>query len=900
MLLPLFCFTARAQVGHDAGCTLDVPVFAATAPNIFTDRQEQDLGDAIAESIESEMRIAPPAADDQITRIGERLLATLPPTGIHYRFRIYESGEINGFSTAGGRVYISRKLVAAVKSEDELAGVLAHEIGHVSTHQAAIEFSRLLRLRLGVTQLGDRADVFAKVHQLFSTPAKRGEGEESEEKGEITADSIALDAMVRAGYAAESFPAFFNQVSLNKGNTGNWMSDLFGLTHENAKRYRSALKLIDQLPAGCKGRQAGEGDAFKAWLKITLDERVKTAAEGVMGDKPVTLDPPMRPSLWRIRFSLDGHSILAQDDTSITVLDKDSAKVLFRIDAPDVEGAQFTPDSKSIAFNDNMLRVEQWSVVTGKRTNVKEMVVLEGCQQTLLSPDAKTLVCAYSDPHGGSGRIGVRLLDVESGNTFFDKPPFAEWITMIGSPDGKYLLLSGGNKILAFDMALRQPISLDGKLKELPWERMTFMGSGSLYAAGKLKDNGMYQARVLTFPEGQLLKEGEIGGQQIEGVTKGQNLVIQPLKGYAVGIWNPMQGKVLTAAKFPVMDAWDNWIATEDGSGGVSVSQIALPDVKHVALPLEPLPGLKAVTFSDDGKYLAVSLKNRAMIWDLETGKQAKLMRPFRSAWIDDKGHLFGQFPKYMGHEPVEIRISINPNEVKELGKLEAGAHQVHDMEYHWKPSAKDSSYEHNATLEVKKMDTQAIVWTRTFKDDTPVCWYADDDRMVLAWDLRNDAVKAEIKAHPELRAQAGAMKDRKKGLLIETISAQTGAPLQQVLIPEVDISGGWDDSRRARVSGQFVLVNGEHGNTVIYGLNTGVKAGEFFGYALTADAQSGLIAATNREDEILLVDERTGKEVNRFTLGSPVRTAKFVTGKEKRLLVLTADQVVHKLPLPQ
>ena len=76
------------------------------------------------------MRIAPPADDDELTRIGEKLLATLPPTGIHYRFRIYDSGEVNAFSVAGGRVYVSRKLIAAVKNEDELAGVLAHELGH--------------------------------------------------------------------------------------------------------------------------------------------------------------------------------------------------------------------------------------------------------------------------------------------------------------------------------------------------------------------------------------------------------------------------------------------------------------------------------------------------------------------------------------------------------------------------------------------------------------------------------------------------------------------------------------------------------------------------------------------------------------------------------------------------
>ena len=123
---------------------------------------------------------------------------------------------------------------------------------------------------------------------------------------------------------------------------------------------------------------------------------------------------------------------------------------------------------------------------------------------------------------------------------------------------------------------------------------------------------------------------------------------------------------------------------------------------------------------------------------------------------------------------------------------------------------------------------------------------------------------------------------------------------LEQVVLPEADLTGGSNDERRAQVSGEFVLVRGEHGNTEIYRLDTGAKAGEFFGSPVATDAGMNLIAAMNRTDEILLVDERNGKELQRFTLGSPVRLARIVTAGQKTLLVLTADQVVHRLPLPE
>jgi predicted Zn-dependent protease len=169
---------SQAQLPKDAVCSLDPPSFTTSAPNIFNDKQEQDLGDALAEMFEAGMRLAPPLADDQLTRIGERLLATLPPTGIHYRFRVYDSGEINGFSIAGGRVYISRKLIAALKNEDELAGVLVHEIGHLSTHQTAINITRALRLRLHITEVTDRDDIFKNIHLLYNTPSKSHERED--------------------------------------------------------------------------------------------------------------------------------------------------------------------------------------------------------------------------------------------------------------------------------------------------------------------------------------------------------------------------------------------------------------------------------------------------------------------------------------------------------------------------------------------------------------------------------------------------------------------------------------------------------------------------------------------------------------------------------------------------
>jgi hypothetical protein len=910
-----------AQTASPAPCVLEAPNFTTNAPDIFNDRQEQDLGDALAEYFEADMHIAPPSAGDELTRIGEKMLATLPPTGIHYSFRIYDSGEVNAFSVAGGRVYVSRKLIAAVTNEDELAGVLAHELGHLATHQTAVEMTYLFKVRMGVTQVGDRADVFAKVHQFLRTPPKDTEAEVKETQHELVADHVAIYALIRAGYAAESFPAFFNQISMNKGKTGNWLSDHFGLTNEDSRRYREAMKLVSDLPSGCTERKATASETFQAWQHGVVQERVKEAAESATGDTPIKLDPPLRPSPWRIRFSPDGKKVLVQDEGSITVVDIEAQKVLFRIDAPEVNEAQFTPDSASLVFDDSNLRVERWNAATGERTDVKELVLFDGCDQSRLAPDGKTLVCLKLHFDEGTARIGLSLIDVATGKPYFDKPKFYE-VGLLSSfynlislavdsltgtnfaniqmdQEGRHLVVAIASSAEAFDLEKRQPVPMGGKLKNMGNARMAFMGPDAIFAAENEASKGLYKAQVLSFPDGKVLNETQIGDQGFHGATKGPLLLLGPLKDFPVGIFDPATSKVLAGWQFDAIDVWDKKIAAENGGGGLFVSRLGATDSMQVPLPLGPLPPPRAAGFSPDGKYLVVSLRSRSEIWDMATGKQVHLMRPISSLWVDDQDCLWAMLPKYLEREGTKIEMPLS-GAAKDLGRLDEKERQYENLLYTIKPIGKGNDTGRHVTLEVKNMETQAVLWSHEYPAERPAVWPSDDGRMVLAWDLSADTAREELKKYPKAQQEAKALTSHKKGLLIETVMPETGAPLEQVALPEVDLSRGWNDARFAQVSGEYALVRGEHSNTVIYRIDTGDKVGEFFGAPLATDSGMGLIAAENREDEILLVNERTGKEIERFTLGSPARLARIVNGKEKKLLVLTADQVVHELPLPE
>ena len=83
-------------------CRLPAPEFDTKKPNIFNAQQEQWLGDAQASEQEAEYDLLPKNESAELDRIGQKLLAQLPPTPIPYHFRVYESEDANAFRLQAG------------------------------------------------------------------------------------------------------------------------------------------------------------------------------------------------------------------------------------------------------------------------------------------------------------------------------------------------------------------------------------------------------------------------------------------------------------------------------------------------------------------------------------------------------------------------------------------------------------------------------------------------------------------------------------------------------------------------------------------------------------------------------------------------------------------------------
>src|SRR5438445_7160195 len=85
-------------------------------------------------------------ASAYIQRVGQRLVASIPPEFQHsefsYRFKWVNASDINAFALPGGPMYINRGMIESARNEGELAGVMAHELSHVALRHATAQATK--------------------------------------------------------------------------------------------------------------------------------------------------------------------------------------------------------------------------------------------------------------------------------------------------------------------------------------------------------------------------------------------------------------------------------------------------------------------------------------------------------------------------------------------------------------------------------------------------------------------------------------------------------------------------------------------------------------------------------------------------------------------------------------
>lgn len=256
-------------------CSVPPPPKPSTAVSIFHEQQELDLGEIEAEWLEKQYHvIQDDAVAAHVNVIADRVLSKFPANQRKVRIIMIDTGEADSFSAGVERIYLTRQMVGLLQNDDELAGLLGHEIDHIARHQNAILVTQLFHYLLGVKAVTDRKDIEQKYHRMLNCLGKEEYAprevalkmQREQAFSQYEADRVALYAAAAADFSPKAFAQFYDRTERTQGKTGNFLTDFFGVTKANERRLRKIKESLRQLPPVCRERTpAAASTEFLTW-----------------------------------------------------------------------------------------------------------------------------------------------------------------------------------------------------------------------------------------------------------------------------------------------------------------------------------------------------------------------------------------------------------------------------------------------------------------------------------------------------------------------------------------------------------------------------------------------------------------------------------------------------------
>ena len=203
-------------------------------PQLLSSEKEEKLGQTYVELLQKNP-IFKACNDDRIDSavdmIGSRLRQGLGRSDYHYSFFVFENEMINAFTVPGGNILLSTALIGFCETPEELAAVMAHEMGHVENRHVIARLIKELGLELLTS--GDPY-VMGEVSELLtSTHFDRRQEEE--------ADHFASELLERSAIEPRTLATFFRRLEAEKDNEMLEQFEIFS-THPNIHaRIRDAL-----------------------------------------------------------------------------------------------------------------------------------------------------------------------------------------------------------------------------------------------------------------------------------------------------------------------------------------------------------------------------------------------------------------------------------------------------------------------------------------------------------------------------------------------------------------------------------------------------------------------------------------------------------------------------------
>jgi beta-barrel assembly-enhancing protease len=260
----------RPLCGRLPGAAALSAALALVLSGCISEEREVVLGDQIAAQINVQLPLVRDAEVNRyLTALGRGIAAHSERPHLEYHFYIVDSPTLNAFALPGGHVYVHRGLVERTRNASELAGVLAHEIGHVAARHGAQNLQRQLRTRsMAATMyhlILDRGPLLDR--EALDLGGALWNASHSR-RAEVEADRLAVRYLLQSGVDPRGMLSLFSvlweeEQQAGAPEQGSWFS-----THPGTMRRMEATrgKIREQLPRYGADGLAVDEEAFPRFL----------------------------------------------------------------------------------------------------------------------------------------------------------------------------------------------------------------------------------------------------------------------------------------------------------------------------------------------------------------------------------------------------------------------------------------------------------------------------------------------------------------------------------------------------------------------------------------------------------------------------------------------------------
>ena len=335
-------------IGSVSGTDFQLPNIGDPSGQLITPKEERELGEAFMRQLRHSVPLVhDPEIDAYVTSLGNRLVASSDSPGTSFTFFVVKDPSINAFAGPGGYIGIHSGLILAAETESELAGVLAHEIAHVTQKHLLRAYDAASRMNLPsaaamlaailVATQASEAGMAAMASVQAANIQRQINFTRANEK---EADSIGMQALSRSGFDPMGMPVFFERLQQATRYYGDQAPPFLRTHPVTTDRIAEAQARVAQLKEEAGGKLTYDSLSFRltrAKLRVVIADDAKQALsyfeqELSAREKP---DPSLR---YGYALALQAVGRLSESSKILTdMIREDPDRIAYRLALADVE-----------------------------------------------------------------------------------------------------------------------------------------------------------------------------------------------------------------------------------------------------------------------------------------------------------------------------------------------------------------------------------------------------------------------------------------------------------------------------------------------------------------------------------------------------------------------------------